>query len=306
MRMQNLPINFKSFRQLRDYSILRVQKLGMKSNCTRALLASLGFVSATYLHAHYSPAISKITNPAISAKMRSAKIMDIVVEANGYDLRVLVKLSEQPDVAASQLTDKGFTLSINGLSLNHQSIDPQHQEYVSAVIVKHASASDSSLIDFETASIKNVKTEIFQNSILITALLQSPAPRKHSKPDPSPSSHTNSSTLPTAAEETILSPTDASCALAETKIAKDPWDIDALADQTLCLIKNGKTQQALEVIEQISSFDPNNWKATFAKAEIFRENGDASQASIYFSYARQYADTDQTKQAIQNWQKSHE
>jgi|GEM_PF-4622041 len=276
----------------------------MNTNCIRALLASLGFVSAVYLQANATPAYSQNVFSHNHNDFQSAKIIDIVADVDGHSLKLLIKLNAQPDIAASQLQSGGFTVSVNGLALSNAIIDPPPYKYVSAATISQDSSTRTSLLKFQTAPISDIKTEIFQNAILITTRLISPAPKKH-KIVQSPPNNQTASTDDHASKKlpslSLLQPTNETCDAALTKIDVNPWDIEALADQTLCLIKHGNTAESLKLAKQVESFAPDNWKAAFAQAEIYRQNGETSQAAIYFSYAQQYADDEQTKLSIQHW-----
>ncbi len=242
---------------------------------------------------------------------QNSEIIDIISNASDHDLNLLVKLKHQPHIAATQITDNGFTLSISGLLLHQASIDPPTNTYITSVEVRSETNLQSSKLEFSTPRLTQIRTEIFKNAILVSAKLANPAPLN---------SHTAAQRQQlsiTAPQNTRITPPQSInqekhfrdvfqlsasyCMQAEKLLSEDAWNLEAVADHALCMTADGKLDEAQISVDQIQSFSPNNWKAALTAGEILRLKGDVSQSKIQFSYAMQYVENPEIKKTIADW-----
>ncbi len=258
-----------------------------------------------------SPAIAKSPESHSQNAAQKSEIIDIISNADGHNLSILVKLKHQPHVAATQISDNGFTLSISEMLLHQANINPPNNTYVTGVEVDSETVSHSSKLDFSTAKLKQIHTEIFKNAILISAKLATPAPASlqsaSQKPQISAAAPADTKIASTqllnqdARFKDVFKITPSYCIQAEQLLKEDAWNLEAVADRALCMVADGKQDQAKISVDQIQSFSPDNWKAALVEGEILRLQGNISQSKIQFSYAMQYVETPETKNTIANW-----
>lgn len=271
-----------------------------------ACMVSLSVVNGVQIASADNPDTNSVKHA------RSGKIVDIVTQVDGFDLTILVKLNMQPHLAATQISESGLVLSIKDIGLHHKNITPPHSVYVNAAEIRPGNSGHAGRVTFSTVPIKSVQTQIYENTVLISAQMTNPAPFLNY---PALENKLTSAIKPQAAAPSTKPPiisdntsfavlfdlSKDNCSKASALIVDDPWNLDALADQALCLVADNKQEKAQPIIEQIENFAPNNWKGTLAKGEMLRKQGKTSQSMINFAYALQYADTVQEKQTVQNW-----
>jgi len=90
----------------------------------------------------------------------------------------------------------------------------------------------------------------------------------------------------------------ARCTAAAHDVEKDPWAIPALGDHALCLLDQGKTQEASNRLEQLAAFAPEDWRVALGRAALAAEKGDASNAEIGYRAAALLAPDEHVRAAI--------
>ncbi|MFC7291154.1 hypothetical protein [Hirschia litorea] len=269
--------------------------------------------SAVFAIASITPsAHSQIPFGLEESHSNSANVQDIIVQGSGHDLHILIKLDVQPKTAAATLSADGVIVSVKDLYLQTTDIDPPTKPFVSHAVIKPGKSGESSQIIFTTIKLSSVETKIYRNAILISARTfdaipeQAPAPStkaKGTQPSSTPQALVNLMPASSLAEQFQLD--SSACAQAQQVLKNEPWNLDIMADHALCLVSDNKLEDALQTIMQLESFMPNNWKAALARGEIYRRNGQASQASIQFAYALQYVENREDKQRISVWVSHH-
>ncbi|MFS2318614.1 tetratricopeptide repeat protein [Maricaulis sp. D1M11] len=76
------------------------------------------------------------------------------------------------------------------------------------------------------------------------------------------------------------------CSEAASAVAADPWDDRLLEQHATCLVNAGELNAAAEIYAQILAFEPENYEAAVALAEILHSQGDVEGArNLYFQAA---------------------
>ena len=76
------------------------------------------------------------------------------------------------------------------------------------------------------------------------------------------------------------------CSEAAAAVAADPWDDRLLDQHATCLVNAGELNAAAEIYAQILAFEPENYQAAVALAEILHSQGDVEGArNLYFQAA---------------------
>ncbi|GJL98229.1 MAG: hypothetical protein DHS20C06_20460 [Hyphobacterium sp.] len=82
------------------------------------------------------------------------------------------------------------------------------------------------------------------------------------------------------------------CGAAQTAVEIDPWDIDALAVHSECLLENGDATQAIVLLERVIAFEPGRFDAVLTLAEAHEAQGDLDAARGLYEQAATVAATD--------------
>ena len=225
-----------------------------------------------------------VVAPTHAVAETSLKVLDIEVSAQHADMNILVTLNGQPKAAQVRSNRKGLVLTLNGLQ-----IDPFEIHRPDAPHIKRAKAKPTksgASITFEGRKVTHAETVLYKNAVLIRTRLSKPIPPqpKMVAPAASPAPPTpHTATNITIA--TVANLTKTSCKTAENSIAANPWDLDKLGDHILCLLDADQPDAAKPQLEQLSAFAPDDWRVSFATAEILRSDGKDSEAQIAYSNA---------------------
>lgn len=238
------------------------------------------------------------------SQTQHANVQDIVFQASGHDLHILIKLDVQPMIASAALTPDGIVVSIKDIHLKNKDIDPPTKPYLTRAQIK---SGQSSQIIFSTISLSSVETKIYRDAILVSArtidalpvLAPRAPPSIPQQPADVPKPAPNLSPSTSLAQHFQLD--RSACDQAQQILLDDPWNLDIMADHALCLVSDNKLDAAENTIAQLESFMPNNWKSVLARGEIYRRNGDDSQAHIKYAYALQYVENKEDKQNLEAW-----
>ena len=82
------------------------------------------------------------------------------------------------------------------------------------------------------------------------------------------------------------------CVSEARAVADSPWDDDMLYAQAACLNDAGYLAPAASIYEQMPAFEPENFRATVALAEIRVGQGDSNAAAELYNQATAYAISD--------------
>ncbi|WP_291843965.1 tetratricopeptide repeat protein [Maricaulis sp.] len=126
-------------------------------------------------------------------------------------------------------------------------------------------------------------------------LTPAPAPASASAPARASASAplfaANGSAAPTARDGSSVVPPGV-CAEAAQAVADSPWDDDLLHAQAACLSGDGYREAAASIYERMLAFEPENFRATIALAEIRVEQGETQAARDLYNQAARHAISD--------------
>lgn len=83
-----------------------------------------------------------------------------------------------------------------------------------------------------------------------------------------------------------------SCVAEAEAVEQSPWDDELLHAQAACLEAGGHLASAASIYEQMLAFEPENFRATIALAEIRVEQGDSEAARTLYDQAASHAISD--------------
>ncbi len=90
----------------------------------------------------------------------------------------------------------------------------------------------------------------------------------------------------------------ARCAAASDELAKDSWALAAMGDVALCLIDQGKPDEARAKLDQLGAITPQDWRVSLGRAVLASDAGEAASAKELFLAASRGAPNDDLRQAI--------
>lgn len=122
-------------------------------------------------------------------------------------------------------------------------------------------------------------------------LLSSPTPAPTITAGPIPPAHT----LATAS---IAGIDAARCVAAVDELAKDSWALAAMGDLALCLLDEGKTDEARARLDQLGAITPQDWRVSLGRAVLASQTGDVTTANDLFLAASLGAPDDAARTAI--------
>lgn len=221
-----------------------------------SLLAIPGSVSA-----QLSPAVVDMQNLPVSV------ISDINVAYQDETLSILLRLSAQPSAASVTADGRDLRLEIDGLSLKPLILAPP-----AGSLLRNVSA-DGGSVTLSGAILTDAEVVIYRRALLVTARLSqaefirltnanssmpalaSPAaaPQPEVKPhDPAE----RSSLAPAAPTSDDIS--EARCAEAEAELVVDNWSLSAMGDFALCLVRQGRNEEAKARLDQLEAIMPSD------------------------------------------------
>lgn len=269
------------------------------------------------------------------AYAQGARIDDIQVSRDGEKVSILVKLSQQPAAASAKPAGNELLVEIDGVDLSKLALDPPAGSLVhhvdamgGKITLSGAAFGEASTVIYRNAVLieaKLAEPKLRGGSSLMALaapappakpvaaepapLIKTPAPEKSPAKSPEPPKGLESQPPPVLASApspskprasaTALARIDtARCLAAAHDVEKDPWAIAALGDHALCLLDQGKTQEASNRLEQLAAFAPEDWRVALGRAALAAEKGDASNAEIGYRAAALLAPDEHVRAAL--------
>ena len=115
------------------------------------------------------------------------------------------------------------------------------------------------------------------------------------EPDAAPMPEEAASATPAALDPATAEALEAvpePCRPAARAVRQNPWDDELLFAEAACLTDEEALDQAATIYERMLAFEPENFRATIALADIRAEMGDAEAARELYNLAAQYALSD--------------
>lgn len=282
------------------------------------LALATGAMSA---HAQSAPTVPGAQAPA------PTKIEDIQVAQDGATVSILVKFSGQPSAASARADGKDLKLDIDGIAITPLSLTPPQ-----GTLIAHVTASNGEVV-LSGAALSNPDIVIYRHAVLVKAQLAEPATiggtslmtgqitgaplavapqpplpliTTHPQPAPVPTpvptpaitlapAPAPPSPLPTAS----LAGIDAArCTAAADELEKDSWALGAMGDVALCLIDQGKLEEAAAKLDQLGAITPQDWRVSLGRAVLAYDADDTSIANELFLAASLGAPNDDLRNAI--------
>jgi len=231
--------------------------------CLRFLLtagASLLAISGS-VSAQLSPAVVDMQDLPVSV------ISDIDVAYQDETLSILLRLSAQPSAASVTADGKDLRLEIDGLSLKPLILAPP-----AGSLLRNVSA-DGGSVTLSGAILTDAEVVIYRRALLVTARLSQaefirltnansamPAlasPAAPPQPEVKPYDPAERSSL-ALAEPRSGDISEARCAEAEAELVVDNWSLSAMGDFALCLVRQGRNEEAKARLDQLEAIMPSD------------------------------------------------
>lgn len=128
-------------------------------------------------------------------------------------------------------------------------------------------------------------------------------PPEHPPAPPAPDDDLHSAPTPAApaaalATASIAGIDAARCTAATEELAKDSWALGAMGDVALCLIDQGKADDARARLDQLGAITPQDWRVSLGRAVLASDGGDTKAANDLFLAASRGAPNDAARLAI--------
>ena len=279
-------------------------------------------------HAQSAPATPGVQAPA------PAKIEDIQVAQDGTTVSILVKFSGQPSAASARADGKDLRLDIDGIAITPLSLTPPQGSLIArvtatngevvlsgaalgnpdVVIYRHAVLVRAQLAEPAAIGGASLMTgQIAPAPIAIAPPPPQPLPQITSPPKPAPvvavappaapapitPPEVAATPLPAPLHTASLAGIDAArCTAAADELAKDSWALGAMGDVALCLIDQGKLDEARVKLDQLGAITPQDWRVSLGRAVLASDAGDTAGANELFIAASLGASSDDLRNAI--------
>jgi hypothetical protein len=279
-------------------------------------------------HAQSAPAI-----PGAQAAA-PARIEDIQVAQDGTTVSILVKFSGQPTAASARADGKDLKLNIDGIAITPLSLTPpqgsliarvsathgevvlsgaalgnpdvvvyRHAVLVKAQLAEPAAIGGASLMTGQAAATPIAVAPPPPQPLPLIAAQPKPAPvvavAPPAPPAPLPAPEVTSVPVPAPMPTASLAGIDAArCAAASDELAKDSWALGAMGDFALCLIDQGKPDEARVKLDQLGAITPQDWRVSLGRAVLASEAGETKNANELFLAASLGAPSDDLRHAI--------
>lgn len=279
-------------------------------------------------HAQSAPAIPGAQAPA------PAKIEDIQVAQDGATVSILVKFSGQPSAASARADGKDLKLDIDGIVITPLSLTPPQGSLIARVtaakgevVLSGAALGNPDIVIYRHAVL--VKAQLAEPAAIGGASLMTgqitappiavappppqplpdiaaqpkPAPVVTAAPapvlEPPPTPEVTPAPAPTPMHTAALPGIDAArCTAASDELAKDSWALGAMGDVALCLIDQGKPDEARLKLDQLGAITPQDWRVSLGRAVLASEAGETTNANDLFRAASLGAPNDDMRDAI--------
>jgi hypothetical protein len=279
-------------------------------------------------HAQSAPGMPGVQAPA------PAKIEDIQVAQDGTTVSILVKLSGQPSAASARADGKDLRLDIDGIAITPLSLTPPQGSLIArvtatngevvlsgaalgnpdVVIYRHAVLVRAQLAEPAAIGGASLMTgQIAPAPIAIAPAPPQPLPRITAPPEPAPvvtvappavpapitPPEVAATPLPAPLHTASLAGIDAArCRAAADELARDSWALGAMGDVALCLIDQGKQDEARVKLDQLGAITPQDWRVSLGRAVLASDAGETADANALFLAASLGAPNDELRQAI--------
>jgi hypothetical protein len=279
-------------------------------------------------HAQSAPAIPGAQAPA------PARIEDIQVAQDGTTVSILVKFSGQPSAASARADGKDLKLDIDGIAITPLSLTPpqgsliarvsathgevvlsgaalgnpdvvvyRHAVLVKAQLAEPAAIGGASLMTGQAAPAPIAVAPPSPQPLPLIAAQPKPAPvvavAPPAPPAPLPAPEVTSVPVPAPMPTASLAGIDAArCAAASEELAKDSWALVAMGHVALCLIDQGKPDEARVKLDQLGAITPQDWRVSLGRAVLASEAGETASANELFLAASLGAPNDDLRHAI--------
>lgn len=222
----------------------------------------------------------------------ASRVEDIRVSETDGDVSILVLLSKQPSAASVVAKADAIVLEIDGVPLAPFSIKPQPGLLLHAITGQPSGDGGAQLI-MTGAALEQVEAVIYRNAVLVSGRLAEPPAQPASsliaQATPSADARTaavastDSVSVVAARPEpwraaTLLGLSDARCDEAAASLARDAWDLSALGDEGLCLIRAGDNDGARTRLDQLAAFQPEDTRVALGRSELQALSGEWDEA----------------------------
>ncbi len=217
-----------------------------------------------------SPAVFADTQPPLPALPTGLE--DIRISEQDDRFSLLVLLTQQPSGASVLATEDAAALDIDGVSLAPFGVTPEPGFGVHS-IAGEPNGEGGIQIVLTGAALEDVQAVVYRNSVLLTG-------RRVAFAEPARTQTQTESLI--AADLATLSPER--CTEAATQLAADMWDLAALGDQALCLLRAGDSNAAKPHLDQLAAFAPEDPRVALGRAQVLFDEGDAASAKTLLEH----------------------
>ena len=136
------------------------------------------------------------------------------------------------------------------------------------------------------------------------AIIPAPQPPpEHPPMPPAPDDDLHSAPTPAAPAAALTTASIAGidaarCTAATEELAKDSWALGAMGDVALCLIDQGKADEARARLDQLGAITPQDWRVSLGRAVLASQGGDAKAANDLFMAASRGAPNEGARRAL--------
>lgn len=281
-------------------------------------------------HAQSAPTVPGAQTPT------PAKIEDIQVAQDGETVSILVKFSGQPSAASARTDGKELKLDVDGITIAPLSLTPPPGSLITRVtasngevVLSGAALGNPDVIIYRHAVL--VKAQLAEPATIggtslmtrqtsgapIAVAPQPPLPLITTQPKPAVAPAPVAAPiplLPVPTPEVAPSPPlpasaplptaslagidPVRCTAATDELAKDSWALGAMGDVALCLIDQGKPEEARAKLDQLGAITPQDWRVSLGRAVLASDAGDTKAANDLFLAASLGAPNDGLRSVI--------
>jgi hypothetical protein len=136
------------------------------------------------------------------------------------------------------------------------------------------------------------------------AIIPAPQPPpEHPPTPPAPDDDLHSAPTPAAPAAALTTASIAGidaarCTAATEELAKDSWALGAMGDVALCLIDQGKADEARARLDQLGAITPQDWRVSLGRAVLASQGGDTKAANDLFLAASRGAPNEGARRAL--------
>lgn len=261
-----------------------------------------------------------------------AELTDLRARTTGLDGQIWIGFDTQPSSLALEDTPRGVRLVIEGVDVRSRTISPAHTDLVRAVsltaqtgqaLVDLEASRDWADVraelrqggvlvsvqlgidglpagaDTRTETSGNVtaQTPGVPSAVMDPEPVSSPpadAPAERASMQPSQSTGPALRDVPSAPAPAVPAPvsTEDECERLARAVADDQWNERLLVPHAACLAEQGQTREATGIYRQILAFEPENYAAAVALADLEEAAGNRDAALRLYQQAASHARSD--------------